>query len=667
MLYSSEVQMRVIRKTSDRENRPFNGLFEAYAHILEKMTEQRSFDEDATTYVPMTSIENELKEFALSGSTDIALLVGSIGIGKTRVVKYLSDVIWGSMNCLVVHNDLRIAAESIRLPHDFYERDDNDQWLHAAKIAHRRVNEMLQERFGADVTGWNRANPDEFVDFMQQFYPGKMPTSALVGASSPREVLHEIESQYPEEFPRFCFYYFLRKKNIQHVKFIIDNVDDKDATLIKAFGDILAHLTLGVKDFSRREREQDEAAPDRHLTAVMSCRPYTADLFNNEWFGTSKIEISQPCSLAQLLRKLYDNLMSTDPELGGKGKPATLNVNQMRWQASDRDRLFGKLLESFEKSGRSEEIVRLCNNNMAEAKKAFLQVVRNKHFVREQEYFAAVRETNTSKQQEIVGSVFTSTTVVCALAYGNQGIWDPVYPIASSPVVNLLEGKQSRFGHTLIKPRVLSMFLDKEHAFDSRPEISIARVSELASRFFDFDDQQISQLIDEMFADGLLANPRVVETPSKLGPKCTLVATPRAHYLWSLLRESSVLAECYRDDIWLDEELVWKGKRVQWNNHPTRTLTVENRLDALFWIVVECWNVEERELDSVSNKGNLAAFVDSFGPDLITELLLDGIDNSLRGFYRKYLQRDSFAIDSAEAKFAEIRQDISDSKSRWGL
>src|SRR5580700_11297790 len=106
--------MRVTRTTPREDTPPYNSIFESYGDILHLLFESRQDVELESTnsqYVSMPEPQQGITDFARSGSSEICLVVGSIGIGKTSVIRHLVGTVWPNMGCLVLHHDFRAESE----------------------------------------------------------------------------------------------------------------------------------------------------------------------------------------------------------------------------------------------------------------------------------------------------------------------------------------------------------------------------------------------------------------------------------------------------------------------------------------------------------------------------------------------------------------------------
>jgi hypothetical protein len=78
---------------------PYNEIYDAFEPLFLSLFQQRSVhnqSEEIECYVPMLQVEARLKNFVQSESSEICLFVGSIGIGKSSILRHLSSTTWGN-------------------------------------------------------------------------------------------------------------------------------------------------------------------------------------------------------------------------------------------------------------------------------------------------------------------------------------------------------------------------------------------------------------------------------------------------------------------------------------------------------------------------------------------------------------------------------------------
>jgi hypothetical protein len=89
--------MRINDGQCTESARPYNEVYDAYKPLFLKILSQRPVHLDpefTKAYVSMPQAEKDLMDFVKSGCTEIGLLEGSIGIGKSSVLSYLSRTHW---------------------------------------------------------------------------------------------------------------------------------------------------------------------------------------------------------------------------------------------------------------------------------------------------------------------------------------------------------------------------------------------------------------------------------------------------------------------------------------------------------------------------------------------------------------------------------------------
>lgn len=301
----------------------------------------------------------------------------------------------------------------------------------------------------------------------------------------------------------------------------------------------------------------------------------------------------------------------------------------------------------------------LNNNSVAFSIKQMGVIVRNIHFVEPKKLFS---QAFVVPSTEDTVTPFTSTTVVRALAYGNQGRNIPIYPVNESPVVNLLESEKLPFGASTFKARVVQALIGRNgNSSPEKTEISVNDFLNFGDRYFELTKDRATSVLDELYAEGVIGHRRSLEAPSKVGPDCSLYLQPRGRLLWQLLGENSILLQCYRDSCFLDEDFVWDGQRAPYNDVATLRLPLEIVPEQLLWMIRQFWKGEESEMNIISGKSYYSEFKEIFGSQLITERLLASLESSVSRFYKVNSITSSTlvaSIGSLRSRVAKVKSEL---------
>ncbi|MFL5328659.1 MAG: hypothetical protein ACJ8C4_07065 [Gemmataceae bacterium] len=673
--------MRVTRTTPPYEQGPYNSIFEAYRDFLDVIFQPR-LPHSKETYVPMKDAETAIIDYASSGAIGVGLISGMIGVGKTSVINHLCEEVWKPQSCLVVSRDYSDVSFAPKLQSDYYTLEHAAQRFRATNIAHLLINELLKgEVFRRD----NESNPDEdsWYDrvvmanpapvrhFIIENYPHKVPSCALSRNLTDTEFLHALSKEDFDTHLRILFVYKLKVDNIDHVKIVLDNLDDKDLVLVACMVEHLAHLGVFIEKFSARERKFRTDAPIRRLTPLVCCRPATADAIQNDlktrngggWYACREIHVPLPCSLSTALGMRVRHFFANAAKHRFR-----IIVGGHEWTVVERETFLKGLIEAFQESQQEGELVALCNFNLADCMKATMDVLKNVHFCQTDQLVRRYYDKNVQPTRTDFRELFTPTTVIRALAYGNQGkVPQPVYPIGGTRIVNVINSKHARLGESTLKIRLINLFSRLATTSHMSPEciyISLAQINEWGKQFFALSPEVTTALIDEMYTEGLLGNCRTFLMPSKVGELCTLNVTPRGLLLWRHLGQNSVLLECYRDEVELCDELKFKGRSPSWKDIATLESNWEDRLIEIGWMVTQMWLGERKETDNIVSRGSFSAFKSVFGPTLMSRHVKNGVDSSRRRFYSDKI-RDQAALADFDRMMAALDADMIKSQDTW--
>lgn len=695
--------MRITKTTPSDDRPPYNTLFDPLDGIIDAIFQERlSVDLpelDFSTYVEMPQAESEIIQFAKSQSASIALVIGSTGIGKSTVLRYVRDKIWKrpDHNCDVLFRDLSDQSYTDRLGDAFDEIPTEKQMRRASIVADEIVVELIQHSL-FENSFWEDSIENDaksFRQFVRTFFAGKIPKSALSGNSSDIDFISAMQDRDLGVFLRIALCYRLRSRAIPHVKIVIDNTDDKDSMLVNSLTEKLAHLHQFVEQFSTSEQRIDSTAPRRCVSPFVACRPATAaHILKHEilrqgggWYGKKRLTISESAPLYPVIEKRFKTFLKLlrvkNPPAGSSARTLQdsvgaalpdklkLPLGQRDWTIGNYDSLYNRIFLLFHKSQQAEEVRKICNDNVADSLAATYTVLRNRHFIDADLVFAAAKENSSGELLSEGGPdlrrLFTATTTLRALAYGNQGsVSYPQYPVLGTRIANVISSEHAPITRTTVKPSILSMFVNRvvmhTHALTSA-HFQLTDLIKCATKWFGVTKETALKVIDELFKEQLLSNSRSAKLPSVSGTNCELHLTERAWVLWNHLHSDSVLLECYRDVSDLDVNLQWNGKSPNWTDVPTRQLNVNERARQVFWIVVSVWRTEQSEGDRTVRIGDRGRFVELFGDRPISSVLLEGLKASEQKYYSKQSGWNEHGLSSL---IEELRHEINEVVGGWG-
>jgi len=253
---------------------PFNEVYDAFEPLFISLFEQRQLYQragDAAGYVPMPEVETRLNNFVQSGSTELCLFVGPIGIGKSSVLRHLAATNWGKRtDTETIFIDL--SRRKAILP-NLSEAESLSQDTDPLAV-NRRIDAYIAAELESHMSG--RLNFNEEVENLYAFVWENnrellMP-HATFGPTSIEEragLLRYLQSEKRIPFLFVLLKYYALAKQLKNLVIVVDNCDQKDSILIEGFIDTLCHLD---RCFEHIEGPYDWLP---RLTCVISCRPST--------------------------------------------------------------------------------------------------------------------------------------------------------------------------------------------------------------------------------------------------------------------------------------------------------------------------------------------------------------------------------------------------------
>jgi hypothetical protein len=639
---------------------PYNELFTHFGEELYLMCRERAFD--AETYIEMPEAEKEIQDFAKSGSTNVCVVVGAKGIGKTSVLNHLLKVVWPKERCAVLPIDLRGISYSEELA-DCRSSEDA-----LKKTAESLVEKELRKCISNWVQERINEHPEKFTeeaitDHVKTFGKELVPVAYWMGRHPPIEIYKAIAAAYPVELERLMFFVVLRIGGFKHAKIVVDNLDDKDWRIVMGFSEALAHLREYIAIKSRIQSRDSTDSEIIRVTPILACRPITfwtlkqaRPKHSSDWYGMQDVRIGKPSSLGKILRRRYDK------EIAGGKKRITVCINNKEITIDDRDKLFRRICSRIEQSGQAELLLQLANYDMADAMAASLEVLRNRHFVKTGKLLACLLASNSKPSEliETINATISRTVVLRSLAYGNQSSDAPVYPVANTRVPNVIIDNRSHLGKdisSIAKPMIVSYLMTNRRTSSAvSTHVPVSKVLEFCNTFLKINEQHTREVIDELYDEGLITHPQGIVRPSFLD-NCELELSPRLICIWEELQSSSVLLQAYRESMELPIGFVpslfaaddkkkphlWFIEAAYSSYGPRGEVLLD-----LVMIVVAIRDVEIELYKMLKESGQLQAFQRLIGTELVCHRLAQGLLKSLDSFWVQHGNADSMTISRSK-------------------
>lgn len=641
--------MRITRRTSLHDCGPYNTIFEAFGPELGVIFEPRP---RPMVYVPVPEAEKGIKTFTESKSSSIGLIVGDIGIGKTTVLSHFKDTIWPDRGCKVLFRDMATISASPQLGPDFRSLSGEGRAGRATDFAIRVLSDVLKVAL-ADVyeqllySSSGVPLSGEFLRFTERYFGGRIHSKYKIHLPNRERHAEIVESLIDDadiEFNILLLCFQIDRECVSHVKVVLDNIDDKDVEVLRALSEQCAHLARKVSDFSQCEQGVDSSKPRRSVSSLLACRPATAELLEQPdptrprpWYSYHRVEWDP-----RFVGTIIGDIIKSRSKRVTFPNELRFSAGRHPWTHEAPEDLFYRIIDSFVRTGQAQDVVNICNYNLADAMKAIYGVIRNRHFTDDGTVLADTyprvakpyRMNHGSSESGENASPFTATSVLRALAYGNQGNNDPQYPIVGTYIPNVIESKRAGllFGESTLKPRVLGLCHHREKTSKLRA-ISMREIVKYATDYFNIDGEQAARCVDDMFLDQLIVNSAVWDIPSKVGGDCMLSLSPRGQFLWERVSADNILLTCYHDDVELKNGLKFDKRVHNWSDEGAQSKLLFDSVEATFWMVIQLWRCEVGELSRIAGDVR-REFIAVSGSEPLSSRFLSGVRATCQHFGR---------------------------------
>lgn len=620
----------------------FNSLFHDFPNELTKVCAGLEHANEFT-YVNNVQVEASISAFTHSKIGDVGVLVGSKGIGKTSVIKYLADHKWPLEKCGRLHVDLAANGPTpTEFGRDYYNLPPEER-LHKCKLIATTIINIAIAKFFDEHFPPNEAPPTAaFAASMRRDARFLIQTKDRFVPLSDIDLINDVSDTRPDEFHSYLLYFTAQQARQIHTKFVIDELDDQDALFILAIAERLARLRATFEVFSRNETEADASAPERFLSTLIACRRTTfsyvtalhEQLPGMDWFNFHRIDIRSAASLGTILSQRYQAHVSNRELHTGDCDKLKLKfgIQSRDVIIKGRDAFFIRLFESLSEAKQADLILKLCNNDLSDALSATLEVLRNRYdFLIRTDGLFTITAVPGGERAEEVGKVLTPTTVLRCLAYGSQDQEYPIYPICHTRVPNPLRSSVLPHNNrktSLVKSRILAWFVFRQtQSPTSEFTPTLESIESTMHRFFGLTKDLIRQIVDELHTERLLEHSHGLQRPSEYGGGCILSITPRGSCIWRELQENSVIVQCHREVAELDKSVAFRGRGHDWCMVRAYATDIKKWFVDLPWLCAQFWMVEQKHLEELDDS-LVHAFFTEFGTDFVSAHVSKGVAKS---------------------------------------
>jgi hypothetical protein len=585
----------------------------------------------------MEEIEEDILGFLHSRTSEYLFLVGDIGIGKSSIISYLfrrdKPVIQDS---IVFFINVNARDVSLKLPIGYSTKAPSEQCEIAFEEANKFLHKYILSRI--NTTFKLRDNKEYIFDICEKENPEFIIENNAYTKMDLDIVLDKFRVEYPEAHTRVCLKALLRKMGYKHVIVIIDNCDQKDSFLIEGFVERLGSFAECVRNLNTNVDEEDQVC----FTPIISCRPstYWNLRYNSERnsvgiFGEKKIQIETPCAVSHIIEHRYKKEKFS----------SRINENELRskngiiWNSKRLESFLLRFCHRLKNDGHGEFIATLCNNDIASALRATVDVISNKPFINLDRILAEElskgRTPNDiqdyiNQEKEATQAGIPRSAVIRALAMGSPtGI--PYYPIVDTKISNVLHSRVTPFGKTCIGLWLLKFLATREPV--STFGIEFTEVVNTFHNLLEFDNELTRNGLMQMLKQGLITTNRGKKFPP-IDEDELIIITPKGNLHWEILAKNSVLLECLRDDLPLPSHFGNRNK-LRFGRIDEFELYKE-----LIMICDEYWRCECKEMDRISRDGKYDDLLYFIGDGVITRHLMRGVENSYNLYFKSRFSDD---------------------------
>lgn len=568
-------------------------------------------------YVSQKDLEDKLLEFKNSVTNNTKILVGFAGIGKTALIRNSFGIT--ERKPFIDEEGNLIAYLS------FYSKSLDEE------VSGGLENVLVRYIRGICrcITGHRNfmGNEDEFFQFIDTINGDLLDDLPVLPGQNltQRKMLEELEKKHKREYYMCLLKYYLHitDKKIKSLILIIDDIETTKSEY---------HIPIIDKSFNIQNCLSNTINRKYTVKLLLSMRAYTfrynqarqSSANRVDEFDKDVITKETIPPLEAIVCKRFDVMMENIEEFSEMG-------TQKTWEAAKSELL--KVINELDFNF-GELITGLTHNNISRSMKIFLKILSNNKWF-------AIPEENENLQRGVIKisannyEYYHKESVLKAMVYGEGNVY---YDYEDNIVPNILHCHNEKCeGTELLGLYVLKYYYRTNQAdFVLYGKNSIKgkdAVYSILKTFNKIDDEKMKKKLDYMMAflyrGGLLLHsiyePEFPgEEERKYNPEYELYLSLRALRLISIIENSSILLEFYRDDI--DTHLMNYDKISAEMSFTNKIIYILDYIEELFDIEMSYINM------SCSNYDDYRKL---FGDEFLVSSLLQGVIKSVRNYYIK--------------------------------
>lgn len=566
-------------------------------------------------YVSQKELEDKLLEFRKSVTNNTKILVGFAGIGKTALIRNTFGIT--ERKPFIDENGNLIAYLS------FYSKSLEDD------VSGGLENVLVRYIRGICrcITGHRNfvGNQDDFFTFIDTINSDLLDDLPVIPGKSftQQDMLEELERSHKREYYMCLLKYYLHitDKKINDLILIIDDIETQKAEY---------HISIIDKAFNIRNCLSNTIDRKYTVKLLLSMRAYTfrynqarqsaanrVDEFDRDVITKETIP-----PLEEIISKRFDVMMENIEEFSEMG-------NQKTWETAKTELL--KVINELDFNF-GELITGLTHNNISRSMKIFLRILSNSRWF-------AIQEDNENYPSGVIKisannyEYYHKESVLKAMVYGEGNTY---YDYEDNIVPNILHCHNEKCeGIELLGLYLLTFYFrtnkDKFVLYGKNSIKGNDAVYSILKSFNSLEDQKLRKKLEYtisfLYKGGLLLHsiyePEFPgEEERKYDPEFELYLSLRALRLLSILENSSILLEFYRDDI---------DTHLTNNDKISAEMSFTSKIIYILDYIGELFNIEKSYIEKSGD--NFDDYRKLFGDIYLISPLLQGVLKSVKNYY----------------------------------
>jgi hypothetical protein len=581
--------LTTIQKSSDFPSDLYKKFRKIFSILSSSDNPSNKSSDFSRWYVNNKNLEEEIFSILEEAHDCTKILIGNTGIGKSTLIRYCFQTdkiaIFQDHKCLFI--PFHFNPQRIKDTADCHQK-------FIAKIS--ASSSMIIENFNLKI------NEKDIAEFIKVNRRDLLELTALPEGSSNEQKVCQLreKDRFSYEMEKLKLLLAMTS-NIDRVLILVDDIEALGYTLEKQV----------IKDvLSTKECLLNNDAIEYTTLVLISCRPTTYEMLKKEpgldVYCEDEIQFNKPVSLADLFKARFDSAITSDY--------MTKIKNKQEW-----DQAYKVLIYLTSRIGNNFGyiLINLCNHNIRDAFKKFRGILRNRRFFQKNKYPKAEFKIDE------LDYAANDAAVIRALAMPYGEIY---FDNQESPISNLFYNTEEPASDLLVT-FVIRYLLERNRligASEYNNPFNIAQLLDKVEIIFEAEQikKKFEATIEYMFSRHLLFNP--VDFNADL-----VIITPKAIQLWNLLGMTSLLLDCYREDVYRE----FIDNRPNITNLTWRLSNDQIFLDS-FNFAEEIIIIEKNYLNFALLNSNIPLMKELFGGELLSRKIFLGISNSCITFYR---------------------------------